>query len=324
MKIVMIGEAATHQQEVADALPFEAEFVALPREAHESDQWDDQIEGADVLVAMRYQRAGKAPSFRLLQVPGAGLDGINFDKVPAGSTVCNVFEHEIPMGEYALSAMLQHEVRLSTLRSSFDSNNWSESYLGREPRSELYGKTLLVVGFGRIGHAVAQRAKAFGMKIIGINQVVYDDPLADEIHTTDQLLNQLPRAHYVVLSCPMNEETRDSFGAAQLAAMNPDAVLINIARGPIINQQALWDALKGNKIARAYIDVWYRYPAGKGDKVTPADFPFDTLPNAVCTPHVSGWTHGLFARRYRFIAKNIARLQNNEPLQNVVFGESQK
>ncbi|MBD1588221.1 2-hydroxyacid dehydrogenase [Pseudomonas typographi] len=325
MKIVMVGEAATHQHELAAALATPAEFVALPREAHESAQWDDQIDGADVLVAMRFKRSTPAPRFRLLHAPGAGLDGIDFAALPAGCTVCNVFEHEIPMAEYAMACLLEHQIALASIDARFDSDRFSQAYLGRQPRGELYGKTMLIIGFGRIGQAVAVRARAFGIRVIALSSRARDGKVAgpmDEAYTDAQLLEQLPRADFVVLSCPLNEHTRGAFGAQQLAAMRPEAVLINIARAAVVDQAALYDALKHQRIARAFLDVWYQYPAGEGDQVMPASFRFEDLPNAFCTPHVSGWTHGLFERRYRLIAQNIDRLARGEPLHNVVAGHA--
>ncbi|NDL64018.1 2-hydroxyacid dehydrogenase [Acerihabitans arboris] len=321
MKIVMIGEAATHRDEIADQLDFKAEFAALPREAHESDAWDRQIDGADVLVAMRFQRRGAPPRFRLLHAPGAGLDGIDFAALPPGCTVCNVFEHEIPMAEYTLACMLDHEIGLGAARASFDNRRWSQSYLERKPRGELNGKTVVVIGFGRIGQAVAARARAFGLEVVAISSRAMDGKVegpADRAFTPRQLNEVLPHADYVVLCCPLNDATRDSFGAPQFSAMSRDAVLINIARAAIVNEQALYSALSDQRIAGAYLDVWYRYPAGGGEAVPPSFYDFAALPNAFCTPHISGWTQGLFARRYAFIAGNITRQRNGEPLLNVV------
>ena len=322
MKIVMVGEAATHCDELRANLDLQAQFVALPREAHASDAWDDQIEGADVLVSMRFQRSGPVPSFRLLHVPGAGLDGIDFNALPTGATVCNVFEHEIPMAEYALACMLEHQVDLAALRARFTNEQWTNAYLKRQPRGELFGKTVLVVGFGRIGQAVAVRAQAFGLRVIAISGRAKEGRVVgpmDEAYSPAELDQVLARADFVVLTCPLDERTRGSFGAAQFAAMRPDAVLINIARAAVIDQHALYQALRDNLIAKAYLDVWYAYPTGDNDSVAASEYPFEDLPNAYCTPHASGWTHGLFERRYARIAANIMRLKRGEALENVVF-----
>jgi len=321
MKIVMVGEAATHREALSTALDFPVQFVELPRDAHESDAWDDQIEGADVLVSMRFQRRGPAPAFRLLHVPGAGLDGIDFAALPTAATVCNVFEHEIPMAEYALACMLEHQVELAALRARFSTEQWTDAYLKRQPRGELFGKTVVIVGFGRIGQAVASRAQAFGLHVIAISARARDGRVAgpmDEAYTPAELDPALARADFVVLTCPLDERTRDSFAAAQFAAMRADAVLINIARAAVVDQSALYHALRDNLIAKAYLDVWYSYPSGESDAVAPAQYRFEDLPNAYCTPHASGWTQGLFERRYAIIAANINRLHQGQPLQNVV------
>jgi phosphoglycerate dehydrogenase-like enzyme len=323
MKIVMIGEAARHQAEIARGLSEPASFVALPRDAQDSAGWDDQIEGADVLVAMRLQRTGQAPRVRLLQVPGAGLDGIDLGVLPVDCRVCNVFEHEIPMAEYALACLLDHEVRLGAARATFDSQRWSQAYLERQPRGELHGKTLVILGFGRIGQAVAQRARAFGMRILAITRSACNGQVpagADAALPPAALDEALGLADYVVLVCPLDERTRGCFGTAQFAAMRPHAVLLNLARAAVVDEDALHAALVERRIAKAYLDVWYRYPSGEADQVAPARERFEDLANAFCTPHISGWTQGLFARRYAFIAANIERLRRGEPLLNQVHG----
>jgi phosphoglycerate dehydrogenase-like enzyme len=106
-------------------------------------------------------------------------------------------------------------------------------------------------------------------------------------------------------------------GAAQLSALGRDGVLINVGRGPLVQERALYDALAGGVIRAAAIDVWYRYPSGDGVSA-PSDLPFAELPNVVMTPHSSGVTRDTFAGRADDIAANIRRLQRGEPLQNVV------
>ncbi len=143
---------------------------------------------------------------------------------------------------------------------------------------------------------------------------------ADAALAPEALNEALALADYVVLACPLDETTRGCFGAAQFAAMRPEAVLLNLARAAVVEEDALYQALADRRIAKAYLDVWYRYPNGEGDLVAPARHRFEELPKAVCTPHVSGWTHGLFARRYAFIAANIERLRRGETLLNQVHG----
>jgi Phosphoglycerate dehydrogenase and related dehydrogenases len=329
MKVFMIGEAAHHKDKLAALLKTPCDIIALPREAAYSSGCDAAIGRDDVVVSLRFARKdGPRPDFRLLHVPGAGLDGIDTESLPAGCTVCNVFEHEIPIAEFVLAAMLQWEIRLDELRRSFSTDSWPDIYRARVPHGEVYGKTLGLIGFGRIGRTIAQRARAFGMRVIAVDAMppVSGDPalseLADAVLPPSGLPELLAAADFLVVSCPLTEETRGLIGADQFRAMRPSAVLINVSRAPIVDEEALYDALSHRIIAGAFLDVWYGYPTGSDDRVPPSRFRFEDLPNAICTPHSSAWTNNLPNRRYAFIAQNIARLRAGEPLLNVVRAPS--
>lgn len=326
MKVVMIGEAASHQDELAAELDHAAEFIALPPAASDDPGFDTQIEGADILVTMRLQRpAGKAPRVNLLHVPGAGLDRIDFKSLHPDTVVCNAFEHEIPLAEYALLSMLQHEIQPNALRAAFDSEHWSQAYRSRIPHGELHSKTVGIVGFGRIGQMIATRARAFGMHVIAIDNRYYpgkESQPADQLLPPAQLSELLPLADYLILACPLNNQTRGLIGTDAFNHMKSTAVLINLARGPVVDEDALYQALSTRQIDSAYLDVWYQYPVGASDVVPPSRYRFEELPNAICSPHAAAWTEGLFKRRYAAIAHNINRLYQGAPLQNVVHGDA--
>lgn len=319
MKIFMIGEAANHARTLQASLQEAHEIVPLPREAAYSGEHDGQIRPEDAVISLRLKRQGsRLPPLRLLHVPGAGLDGIDFPSLSDSTAVCNVFEHEIPIAEYVLSAMLEWEIRAVEMRRSFTPEKWPDIYRQRVPHGEIHGKTLGVVGFGRIGRAIASRAKAFGMRIVAIDAHASDVGPADEILPPQDLSRLLPNVDYLVLACPLTQATTGLIGQAQLAAMKPTAVLINISRAEIAHEAALFEALSRKTIGGACLDVWYCYPTGSDDRVEPSSFPFHTLANAVCTPHSSAWTEQLPQRRYAFIAANLDRLARGEPLLNEV------
>ncbi|MES2537023.1 MAG: 2-hydroxyacid dehydrogenase [Pseudomonadota bacterium] len=320
MKIFLIGEAANHRGTLDAALRGKCEIVGLPREAAASAEFDDRISPEDVVVSLKFSRRGLAvPDFRLLHVPGAGLDGIDFDSLPAGCLVCNVFEHEVPIAEFVCCAMLEWEIRMSALRQSFSAASWSDLYRARVQHGELSGKTMALAGYGRIGQAIAKRAHAFDMRVIAIDPFATDTRgHADEIVRPEQLAGVLAQADYVVIACPLNEDTRGMINAERLASMKPDAVLINVSRAEIAVEQDLYDALSGQRIGGAVLDVWYQYPKGGDDQVAPSALPFADLQNVICTPHSSAWTRNLPQRRYRFIANNLERLARNETLLNIV------
>lgn len=324
MKVVMIGEAASHSKEIAAVLDQPVEFVALPAAAADDATYDKQIASADVLVAMRLQRAsGAAPKVPLLHVPGAGLDRIAFNALDADTVVCNAFEHEIPIAEYTLLAMLQHEIRLDTIRASFDNTRWSDSYRARVPHGELYGKTLGIIGFGRIGQCIASRAKAFGMRVVALSsQKEIGNLPVDQFLPRSEKARLYQMADYLAIACPLDDSTRGLIDRQALAQMKRGAVLINVSRALIVDEDALYEALLEKHLGAAYLDVWYQYPIGSDDVVPPSRHRFDTLSNAICTPHSAAWTEGLFARRYGFIGENINRLRRGEPLLNVVHGDA--
>src|SRR6266850_142062 len=117
---------------------------------------------------------------------------------------------------------------------------------------------------------------------------------------------------YLAITLPATAATRGLLGAAQLALMKPTAVLVNVARAEIVDEQALYRALAERAIAAAALDVWYRYPTD-ATPTPPARQPFHELPNVLMTPHVSGWTEGMLAARARLIADNIRRISRGEP-----------
>lgn len=276
---------------------------------------------ADVLIATAFDRTmPPAPRLRLLQLAVSGLDSVDFGTVPAGCAVCNVFEHDIGISEYVLAAMLHDTVGLAARSDRFRAGNWVDSpNLGGAFRPELAGQTLGAIGYGTIGRAVAQRARAFGMRIMAVTRTPRAlDPAPDWLGGFDQLDHLLAHADTVLVACPLNDATRGLIGRAQLARMKRSAVLINVARGPIVQQQALYEALRDGVIGGAILDTWYRYPSPAEPAVVPADHPFHELPNVVMTPHLSGWTEGIMRRRFGVIIDNLERLEDGRPLRHQV------
>ena len=320
MKIAMIGEACKHKEELTKQCAAALEVMELPAEAAYSSEYDPQIAGSDVVITLKYRRTGgKGPGFRVLQVPGAGLDGIDRSSLPAGCVLCNVYEHQIPIAEYVMTAMLECELRFSEMRRRFDPPRWESLYYSRVPHGELHTKTLVMIGFGGIAREIARRAKAFGMRVTAVDKYAKDpDGLADLLAGDDEMDGMLREADYVVLACPLTPETAGIMNAERLSVMKKSAVLINVSRGPLVMEADLYAALREGRIGGAVLDVWWRYPKKRNDEVTPANFPFESLENVICTPHSCAWTRELMWRRYGVIAENIESLSNGKPLRNVV------
>jgi phosphoglycerate dehydrogenase-like enzyme len=174
-----------------------------------------------------------------------------------------------------------------------------------------------VVGLGRIGRAVARRARAFGMRVIAANRTIRDDARdVVAVRGLDALESVLAEADYVVLACALTPETTGLIGKAAFAAMKPTAVIVNVARGPVIDEAALYEALAQRRIGGAVIDTWWRYPDGAQADLAAAPYRFDLLDNVILSPHIAGWTTGTVERRILAMARNLDRLSRGEPLEN--------
>jgi phosphoglycerate dehydrogenase-like enzyme len=323
MKIVLIGEAADHEDDLRRGLDGACDIVGLPAEAAASAGDDALIEPDDVVVSLRWSRPdGAVPAFRLLHVPGAGLDGIDMSALAPETVVANVHEHEIPIAEFVLARLLEWQIRAAAMQEAFTPSAWPQLYRHRTPHGELHGTTLGIVGYGRIGQAVAARATAFGMRVRAVDaRVTEPGPAPDgiaELAPSALLTDVAAGCDVVVLACPLTPSTTGLVDATVLDRMPSHAVLVNISRAEIVDEGALYTALRDGGIGGAILDVWYRYPTSAQDTAAPAQHPFWELSNAWCTPHSSAWTRQLPRRRYAVIAENVNRLVSGEPLRNVV------
>ncbi|MGH9630645.1 MAG: 2-hydroxyacid dehydrogenase [Bryobacteraceae bacterium] len=280
-----------------------------------------EIEDATALLTLRMpaEALPRAANLRVILYPGAGLLQSDPQSVPAGCPVVNVYEHEAPVAEFTIMAMLLHATRLRTYVETFAAGKWDGSgRLGGEPHLELAGKTLGVLGYGRIGRALATRARAFEMRVAAISRSGCSDVLLDFGGGPSELEALLKQSDFFVIAAPLTTETQGLIGARQLELLPPNAYLVNVSRAEIVDEQALYDALASCRLGGAALDVWYHYPdpgqPGHGSRL-----PFHTLSNVLCTPHYSAWTLQMILRRIDKIADNLHRLARGEALERVVL-----
>src|SRR2546428_10280990 len=279
----------------------------------------------DALITLAFTRemAAAAGRLKLVQVPGAGLDRIDRAALAPATALANVYGHEVGIAEYILGAMLALTRQLGRLDAALRQGTWQSQWAvgvaPPPPWPELAGKTLGILGYGHIGQALARRARAFDMAICAIRRDVARSArdglaLLGGLEILDEVLR---RSDYLAITMPATAATRGLIGEAQLRAMKPTAVLVNVARAEIVDEAALYRALAERAIAAAALDVWYRYPTDAAPTL-PARQPFHTLPNVLMTPHVSAWTEGMLQARARAIAENIRRTARGEPPENLV------
>jgi phosphoglycerate dehydrogenase-like enzyme len=281
-----------------------------------------EIHTIDFWIAPIYRKFAE-PQFarlrgvRVIQSLLAGVDWM-LPWATAGVTLCDGQGlHTISTAEWAVAATLTALKRMPEYRDRQREQFWDGQLVGGKFPSdvepppyrilgeELAGKTVLIVGYGDIGAAIEARLQPFGVEIMRVAR----SARAGVVAVAD-LPALLPQADIVVVIVPLTPETQGMFNAAMLEKMRPGALLVNAARGPVVDTDALVAALRQNRI-RAVLDVTDPEPL-------PKDHPLWSAPNCFLTPHMAGSTPQFFIRGYRFAAEQVARYLAGEPLKNLV------
>jgi phosphoglycerate dehydrogenase-like enzyme len=214
-----------------------------------------------------------------------------------------------PLGEWVVAVMLHFAYDLRRVIRQQEAGVWQPF-----EAQELHGKTLGIVGYGGIGSAAAERARPFGVRVLALRrrpELSRHDPLLDGSHAPEQIDELMAASDYVLVAAPLTPETRGLVGEAQLAAMKASAVLINVGRGPVVDQAALLRALQAGRIRGAALDVFDVEPL-------PPDHPFYGMPNVLLSPHTADRVTGFYQLPVECFLENLRRFRAGEPLLNVV------
>ena len=254
-----------------------------------------------------------APRLRAVVRHGVGLDLIPVDAATArGIPVANLpGSNTIAVAEYAIAALLQLRRGLATIDGRLRSEGWASARPLADLGTELRGSVLGIVGVGAVGSRVATVAQALGMQVLGLTR--RPDTLPAGVAAADKA-TLFARADAVLLACPLNESTRGLVDAATLATMKPTALLINVARGAVVETPALLAALRAGRLGGAALDVHDRQPLQPGDAV------FDA-PNLLLTPHVAGITATSLLSMSRGAVDTMLAMLRGERPSNIVNPE---
>lgn len=247
-----------------------------------------------------------------VHVAGAGVDAVLFPELVKSAVIVTnsrgVFDRSI--AEYVLGLML---VFAKDLRRSFEFQQRNE-WMHRETEM-IAGRSLLVVGAGPIGRMIARQARCLGMEVSAVARTARpEDRDLGRVFASKSLGEALPDADYVVIVAPLTDQTRGMFGAAQFERMKRGARLINVGRGPIVDEPALVDALRRGQIAGAALDVFSEEPL-------PEDHPFWGMSQVLVSPHMSGDFAGWLEALGELFVENFRRWERGEELLNVVDKE---
>ncbi|TDY01532.1 2-hydroxyacid dehydrogenase [Thiohalophilus thiocyanatoxydans] len=293
------------------ALPIDWQYYP----ATDPDQVVERLQGAAVVVTNKVvldaQRLAQLSDLELIAVAATGVNNVDLDAARnQGVGVCNVTGYATPsVVQHVFMLILSLSRRLPAYTAALRQGHWQQSphfCLLDHPIEELQDKTLGIIGYGELGRAVARMGEAFGMHPL----IARRDP-QDQRPGRIDLAELLQQADVVSLHCPLSEQTRGLIGAEQLALMKPGAMLINTARGGIVDEPALYEALANGRLGGAGIDVLEREPPDEENPLLQA-----RLENLIVTPHIAWASRAARQRLLDQVARNIDSWLRGGPLRN--------
>ena len=282
-----------------------------------------------ILVAGRPQRheLAASPQLQALIVPWAGIPESTRDLMREFPDVAvhNLHHNALPVAEHALALLLAAAKSLLPMDQALRRHDWRPRY---EPNPSLLleGRTALVLGYGAIGRKAADLCRGLGMDVIAIRRQVeapgrqQDAGAAVQLAPIHDLHRLLPRAGALLVCLPYTDDTAGLIGARELALLPAEAVLVNIGRGPIVDEAALYHALRDGRLYAAGLDVWYHYPEDVESRslTPPSRYPFHELPNVVMSPHRAGGSTQTEELRAIHLARLLNAAARGEPVPNRV------
>lgn len=308
-----------HRALVERALDGTARLVHLPDLGTDSAR-ETALREADATISLAIGRELHDPEFallagpnRLLQLLSAGADHIPFRKLPDSLTVAsNIGAYSEPMAEYVVAATLAFMKRLREGHAELKQGEFNQRTLS----GTLNGAVVGIIGYGGIGRATARMMRALGARVIGVNRSGQSEEPPDALYAMDALESVLRKSDVVVLAVPLTRASRDMFGARELSWMKDDAILVNVARGEIIDETALYERLVAYPRFRAAIDAWWVEPIRQG--AFEMKHPFLDLPNVIGSPHNSAFVPGFREHALLQGAANAIRFLRGEPVEGLV------
>lgn len=254
-----------------------------------------------------------APRLRWFHTISAGVDRLIIPELIAREDVVltnNTGPYDVPIAEFALGMIFAAAKRVPMHLRQQQEHRWAHAAEVPD-HAELRGAVLLVLGMGSIGTELARLARGVGMRVVGVRRTARPDPNADGIVAAEYLVDVVRDADYLAVTAALTPETRGLVSREVIAAMKPTGWLVNVARGPIVDEDALLEALRQRRIGGAAIDAWWEEPL-------PANSPWWDLHNVIVTAHRSNSSPRLRERTLVLFGENLRRFRAGEPLLNVV------
>lgn len=265
----------------------------------------------------------KSPALEAVIIPWAGVPKETRELLSEFPhlRVHNLHYNAAATAEMAVALLLAAAKNIIPIDRVFRDHDWTPRYL-TNPSILLEGKQALILGYGEIGRRVSKICLGFGLRIIAVRRSIQETEVEGqiEIYPSSDLSSLLSRADFLIVCLPETPETKGMIGEEEIDRLPDGAIVVNIARGEVIQEKALYEALSNGKLASAGLDVWYQYPEMEedGKNTAPSKFPFHELENVVMSPHrAGGWVQSANARM-EHLAHLLNNAARNEPMENLV------
>lgn len=279
----------------------------------------------DIIASNRVPRnlLKTGSGLKMVQTFATGVENIDFSAIKDQDNIiiCNSHINAAEVAEYAITLLFAVAKNIIPNDRELRKGDWKYAFGGPSPNIEIRNKTCLIIGLGSIGSEIAKRLKAFDVKIDAATRSGKSKHanLVDRLVKIDEVRSLVEESDFIILSLPLTPESEGLVNGEFISWMKSDSILVNISRGRIVNEKALFDALRDNRIRGAGLDVWWRYPkkwGGKGNP--PSDVPFQELDNLVASPHRAGYSENTEREYFQFAGENILRFIQGETPLNII------
>ena len=268
----------------------------------------------------------QAKKLKLIQIPFAGVDKLDFNlyKNYPDIFICNIHANKFAVAEHAFALILALAKNIVTNDRDLRLGRW-HGFSTKEPTVQLQGKNLGIVGLGSIGWKIAKIGHALGMKVFALKRKIEEKDLEKKdilefLGEKKDLKKVIKESDFIVVAVPLTRETKGLIGKKELKLMK-GKYLINISRGVVIDEEALFISLKEGNLTGAAIDTWYQYPSSEQKEMLPSKYDFRKLNNVVMSPHTAGYTDKALEENLKSVFDNIAAIYYGEEPENRIDPE---
>lgn len=332
IKVLILSKMVKYQvwekafNELNKKVKLNLEFI-IP-EKDEGETIKKYLKEVEVVIGGTFTKEGleQAKKLKLIQIPFAGVDKLDFSlyKNYPDIFICNIHANKNAVAEHAFALILALAKNIVINDRDLRLGRW-HGFSTKEPTIQLQGKSLGIVGLGSIGWEIAKIGHALGMKVFALKRKIEEKDLKKKdilefLGEKKDLEKVIKESDFIVVAVPLTKETSGLIGEKELKLMK-GKYLINISRGVVIDEEALFKSLKEGNITGAAIDTWYQYPSLEQKEMLPSKYDYQKLNNVVISPHTAGYTDGALEENIKSIFNNIVKIYYGEEPENQIDPE---